>query len=596
MIRVSSSTGWWSLYKPDCLGLPYPYLSQLKGLRANTPTRPPKLPSELLEITTPLRSTEWEAQLSAHPDPEFSEFILNGIRNGFRVGFNYHSVKLKSHHKNFRSAKDQPAVVNSYLQQELTLGRIALIKNPHALPWVQLNAFGVIPKRKSGKWRLIVDLSAPEGHSVNDGISKHLCSLSYISVDHIANTVLQLGRGSLLAKVDIKEAYRNVPVAPEDRLLLGMKWEDSLYLDKTLPFGLRSAPILFTALADALEWMVRRHGVQHIFHYVDDFIIVGQPRSEECAHAVSTTLNIFSTLGVPVEPDKCEGPSTSLTILGIEVDTDQMQLRLPEEKLANLNYLIRTWRGRKNATKRELLSLLGTLQHAAKVVRPGRAFVRRMIDLSKKRKHLEAIIRITKEFRSDLEWWFQMATAWNGTSILSPLKAMNPDGEITSDASGSWGCGAFHQDKWFQLQWDPHSLPLNITGKELLPIIMAAAVWGKQWSGKTIRALCDNMAAVHIIRSRQSEDAFAMHLMRCLSLLECAFHFSLVSRHIPGKHNTLADALSRNNLTYFLSNHPQAQPFPTPIPTPLHEALISLRPDWTSQSWADLFASITSRA
>ena len=170
---------------------PYPYLSQLKGLRANTPTMPPKLPGELLGITTPLKLAEWEAQLSAYPDPEFSAVILDGIKNGFRVGFNYHSVKLKSRHKNFKSAEDHPSVVDSYLQKELALGRIALIKNPDALPWVQLNAFGVIPKRKSGKWRLIVDLSAPEGRSVNDGIPKHLCSLSYISVDHIANTVLR---------------------------------------------------------------------------------------------------------------------------------------------------------------------------------------------------------------------------------------------------------------------------------------------------------------------------------------------------------------------------------------------------------------------
>ena len=96
---------------------------------------PPKLQGELLGITTPLKFTEWEAQLSAHSDPEFSEFILNGVRNGFRVRFNYHSVKLKSHHINFKSAEDQPAMVNFYLQEELALG---CIKITDALPWVQL--------------------------------------------------------------------------------------------------------------------------------------------------------------------------------------------------------------------------------------------------------------------------------------------------------------------------------------------------------------------------------------------------------------------------------------------------------------------------
>ena len=122
------------------------------------------------------------------------------------------------------------------------------------------------------------------------------------------------------------------------------------------------------------------------------------------------------------------------------------------------------------------------------------------------------------------------------------------------------------------------------------------AIWGRQWAGKTIRARCDNMGAVHIIHSHQSKDAYAIHLIRCLSLLECSLQFTLVSTHIPGKHNTLADALSRNNLPYFLSNHPQARLLPTPVPAPIHKALIAQQPDWTSPAWADLFANITSKA
>ena len=54
-----------------------------------------------------------------------------------------------------------------------------------------------------------------------------------------------------MAKFDLKSAYRNVPVHPDDRGLLGMLWDDQLYVDSTLPFGLRSAPKIFNALADA---------------------------------------------------------------------------------------------------------------------------------------------------------------------------------------------------------------------------------------------------------------------------------------------------------------------------------------------------------
>ena len=96
-----------------------------------------------------------------------------------------------------------------------------------------------------------MDLSSPEDSSVNDGIDPSLCSLSYISIDIIA--ILCLGRGTLIAKTDIKHAYRQVPVHPQDRHLLGMQWQRGYYLDTVLPFGLRSAPLIFTAVADALE-------------------------------------------------------------------------------------------------------------------------------------------------------------------------------------------------------------------------------------------------------------------------------------------------------------------------------------------------------
>ena len=86
---------------------------------------------------------------------------------------------------------------------------------------------------------------------MNDGIARQLCSPSYVTVDDIAATVQALGQGSLLAKFDIQSAYRTVPFHPDDRLLLGMQWNGSLYIDTTLPFGLRSAPKIFCAIA---EW------------------------------------------------------------------------------------------------------------------------------------------------------------------------------------------------------------------------------------------------------------------------------------------------------------------------------------------------------
>ena len=141
---------------------------------------------------------------------------------------------------------------------------------------------GVIPKASSGSWRLITDLSSPLDVSVNDGIQSKYCSLSYVTVDEIASQALNLGRGTLMAKADIKSAYHLVPVHPDDRPLLAIRWRDAIFIDTMLPFGLRSAPKIFNALADALEWVLRSAGIQHVFHYLDDFIILGTPSSSQC--------------------------------------------------------------------------------------------------------------------------------------------------------------------------------------------------------------------------------------------------------------------------------------------------------------------------
>ena len=96
-----------------------------------------------------------------------------------------------------------------------------------------------------------MDLSSPKNSSVNDGIDATLSSLSYASIDHLS--ALILGRGAMLVKADIKEAYHMIPVHPQDQRLLDIQWEDAVYIDRMLPFGLRSAPKIFPAVADALQ-------------------------------------------------------------------------------------------------------------------------------------------------------------------------------------------------------------------------------------------------------------------------------------------------------------------------------------------------------
>ena len=174
----------------------------------------------VLAINTPLRVSEWAWALLAHLDQAFTRYVCSGLNEGFRIGFQ-RGLPLRPAGKNMQSAQEHPAVVEEHLQNELSRGRmLGPFTRSDPLPPLHINRFGVIPKgHNTAKWRLITDLSFPMRASVNDGIDPVLCSLSYESVDKIASLVLQLGVGSLMAKVDIESAYRLIPVHPLDHLL-----------------------------------------------------------------------------------------------------------------------------------------------------------------------------------------------------------------------------------------------------------------------------------------------------------------------------------------------------------------------------------------
>ena len=243
-------------------------------------------------IHTPLCAAAWHLALRSHPDQCLVEFMLNGICNGFRIGFTKLPSSLKAARSNLEGAREYPDIVTDYLNIEISLGRVAGPFPPKAVPQVHISHFGVIPKGQTGRWRLIVDLSHPRGYSVNDGIPKSLCSLKYVTIDEAIKGIIQLGRGTLLAKIDIKSAFRLLPVHPADRHMLGMQWNGGIYIDTCLPLGLRSASKLFDILAEFLAWVAKQSNVSFLIHYLDDFLTMGPTSSLTCQHNLDTIIQM----------------------------------------------------------------------------------------------------------------------------------------------------------------------------------------------------------------------------------------------------------------------------------------------------------------
>lgn len=176
-----------------------------------------------------------------------------------------------------------------------------------------------------------MDLSSG-GNSVNDGVDRQLCSLSYASVDDAVRRIRRLGCGIALAKFDITSVYRMVQVHPVDRLLLGMAWKGELYVDGALQFGLRSKPKLFTGVADGLLWIMGRHGIRDALYYFDYYLLLGAGDSQQCKVALQTSLDLCKVLGVPIAVHKVQGPATMLPFLGTLNDTEKGVLQLPPDK------------------------------------------------------------------------------------------------------------------------------------------------------------------------------------------------------------------------------------------------------------------------
>ena len=585
-------------YVGSCVsGGKYTYTDDLLHLQSSIPSVV-RLPPECSIITTPLRVEVWEKYLQLFPDREYVQYLLDGIRQGFRIGCN-NSSKLCSSSRNMRGAEEHPLVVQQYLQEEQKLGRIIPV-HPSVKHVVHLSRFGVIPKKhQPGKWRLIVDLSSPTGASVNDFIDPSLCSLKYASVDDAAEFVFRSGRETQMAKLDIKSAYRNVPIHPHDRFLLGMQWQGEMLIDTCLPFGLRSAPKIFNALADAFEWIITDQGasrVEFVLHYLDDFLFIGSPHGNTCQESLSLALRLCQELGLPVMQEKVVGPSTVLDFLGIVIHSTKMELRLPHDKLSRLKHLIQAWLGKKSCTKRQLLSLIGYLQHASTVVKSGRTFLRRMIEASKRSGHLDAPMRLNAEFRCDVIWWSLFLEKWNGISIISSLCKLPVDQIITSDASGSWGCGAFSGNKWFNMSWVTCRAmeKSHISVKELLPIVISLAVWADSMQGKHIRCRCDNAAVVAMINKKSSKHLPAMHLLRCLFFICARSGITVSAEHLPGWRNKAADALSRNNPKLFFEEVAVTGMSlqPTPMKPALLAVLVDRNPNWLSADWSRSFVAI----
>ena len=542
----------------------------------------------------PFNISAWEALSVDMPNSTLRDYVIEGLHNGFRLRF--HRGPLRSAPRNNPSSYAHMEVVDEYINTEIARGSMAGPFTSPPFPDLHVSRFGVIPKSTPGKWRLILDLSFPPGASVNDGISDIDASVSYQNLDRAIDAIISAGRGCLLAKFDICSAYRNIAIHPDDRYLLGMKWRGLFYVDLALSFGGRSAPAIFSSVGDVLQFILSTQTkISVILHYLDDYIVISGgrkvliPKLPVLAnHDFDSILHANSILGVPVADEKTVRPSTILAFLGIVLDTVGFLAYLPKDKVDDLLILLNHWSQRRNGSKRELLSLIGKLSFACQVVVHGRPFLRRLIDRAHSVAPLHFRVHLSLSDREDIRWWLRLLSQWNGVSLFQYCQWVYlEDLVVTTNAAKSQGIGLIFGTQWCSFSW-PNDMPssVHISVLELIPIVIAASLWGPQWQRKRILLRCDNSAVVSCLNSGLPKHPHLAFLVRELSMIAVVHNFSFKAVHVPGVDNRAADALSRFNIPLFRSLMPQANENPSHVAPELirHLLILPLAPEPNYQS------------
>lgn len=492
-------------------------------------------------------------------------FLVQGFTFGFEIPFQ--GIRQTRHCKNLKSVENREHILSDKIEIEIKANRVEGPFDQPPFSNLQTSPLGLVPKKDPGSFRVIHHLSHPTNFSVNDGIPPQLCSVQYQTVDNAIQIIQCLGPGTLMAKTDIKDAFRLIPIHPNSYDLLGFTIGDKYYFDKCLPMGLSYSCNLFEKFSSALQWILeRKFDVQFCVHILDDFLFLGPRRSAACYNSLLSFYTLANEVNFPIKEEKTVYPTTLINFMGFELDSLQMEIRLPPDKLDKLRSELNRFKTKRKATLQELQSLIGLLNFACYVVPPGRTFMRRIIDLTLGLKHPRHYRRLNSDARADMAAWSLFLDQFNGKALfINNTVHTSTSLNLFTDASNS-GFGGIFGTKWFSAAYSVEWLSYHISVREFLPIVITIELWHDHLSNRVVTFYSDNIAVVDIINKHSSRDPHLMTLMRRFMVNVLRYNIVFKAAHIKGLHNIPADLLSRLQISQFRERYPHMDRTPTPVP------------------------------
>ena len=448
--------------------------------------------------------------------------------------------------KNHKGAEDHPQALQEYISKET---KHQAVMGPYTkIPFkdkVGISPLSTRPKKESEDRRVILDLSFPIGEGVNDGIPKDSymgfeAKLTFPRTDDFAFRIFQLGKDCLMFKVDLSRYFRQLPLDPGDYSLIGYTIDGKIYFDKVLPMDMRSAPYVAQRVTNAIAYIHRQMGF-FLLNYVDDF--VSAEVKSRIWQGYRHLTKLLQELGVDTSKEKLVEPTTRMEFLGITFDSRELIMEIPKAKIEEIITELDTWLYKTSASRKEIESLVGKLQFAAKCVRMGRTFIVRLINwirgLNRHEQH-----RIPLEARKDITWWRRFLQEYNGVSLMWLVKHPEPDTIVATDACKE-GYGGIAGKEYFRGKFPREYRDMNIATLELKAVMVALKHWGSIMAGKYFWIHVDNQAVAIILNTGSSRDQMRQDTLREIALIAATHQFVIRAKQISGVSNRIPDWLSR---------------------------------------------------
>ena len=495
-----------------------------------------------------------------------TSFLVDGFRCGFDLGYaGPCDVKMTSHNLKLRVG-NETILWNKIMKEVKNKRYTGPFEKIPFKNYIQ-SPVGLVPKGEDDT-RLIFHLSHPRsGGSVNGSTPKEICSVNYKDFSQAILACLELGISCSLGKSDMKSAFRNLGMKPEQFCYLILKARSPIdnktyyFVDKCLPFGASISCSHFQKFSDAIAHIVKfKLGLKKEdkipVNYLDDFLFAALTRAL-CNRQIDLFIKICDDINFPVALDKTEYGTTIITFLGLLIDTVNQIIVIPVDKVERAKTQILDILSHKKTTVRALQKLCGHLNFLCRCIVPGRAFTRRLYSYFSSKMKPYHHIRVNSEMTKDLSIWF--------TFLQDPVIYCRPfidhttviaaeDLDWSTDASGKIGFGGIFGQSWFRGDWERDFLRIcepSIEFLELYVVTVSVSLWAAKVQNRRICLNCDNQAVVHMINKSTSSCKQCMQLIRHITLTSLKRNVRVFARYLDTKSNGIADALSRGQMIRF---------------------------------------------